>query len=136
MLRKVFYPERFGDRLHDLMDAAGNVNRSTNTFRHWDHCIDALRQSLMCNADVSPLSFHVAEPPPGAVGEIGIFPRLSTVHSCRDFDGIRRWALDHRAPTFEYVLSAEEAQRIRDTAGFDQSSFEDLSEFSKAAEGR
>lgn len=153
-IRKVFYPERFGDKLHSLMDANGNVNRSHNTFRHWgkfespgvrslptltsfptngaslpDHCIDTIRQSLMCHADVAPVPFHVAEPPRGALGDVGIYPRLTTVHTCRKFDRIRDWALAHRAPPFRVSLTPEEAQRVKETAGFDQSAFEDLSEF-------
>ncbi|KAJ9602034.1 hypothetical protein H2200_013394 [Cladophialophora chaetospira] len=34
-IRKVFYPERYGNFLHAMMDADGNVNRSKNEFRHW-----------------------------------------------------------------------------------------------------
>ena len=33
-----------------------------------------------------------------------------------------------------YLLSPEEAQHIKETAGFDQTSFEDLSEFFQGAE--
>ena len=151
-IRKVFYPERFGDKLHALMDAEGNVNRTTNTFRHWgelsgrllgqalaspsnivylvDHCIDTIRQSLMCHADVAPVPFHIAEPPKGALGDIGIYPRLTTMHSCRNYNKVKDWALAHRAPSFKFSLTPEEAQEIKENAGFDQSAFEDLSEFS------
>lgn len=60
-LRKLLYPERY----HMLEKATlknGTIDRNSFGFRHWDHCIDSLRQALMCNADISPTSFHVNIP--------------------------------------------------------------------------
>ncbi|KAI1173205.1 hypothetical protein F4777DRAFT_461754 [Nemania sp. FL0916] len=58
------------------------------TYRlHLEHCIDALRQSFMCQADISPFhvewnyKFHRARP---------VFGRVT--HTCRNFEKIRAWA--------------------------------------------
>jgi hypothetical protein len=56
-----------------------------------DHCIDALRQTLVCHADVSPLPFHVNR------FNHKIVPELATRHTCRDFDRIREWARERMA---------------------------------------
>ncbi|PLN76268.1 hypothetical protein BDW42DRAFT_179149 [Aspergillus taichungensis] len=58
---------------------------------HMDHCIDSLRQSLMCSADVSTIHWlwddddkiYKADP--------------RTIHMCRNFDAIRDWAFARRA---------------------------------------
>lgn len=57
--------------------------------KHVTHCLDILRQQLMCTVDVGLL---------GQVwwnrGPEGPYPFVdfNTVHVCRNFDDIRRWA--------------------------------------------
>ncbi|KAI3337574.1 hypothetical protein HD806DRAFT_477025 [Xylariaceae sp. AK1471] len=60
------------------------------TYRlHIEHCIDALRQSFMCAADISRFQvewnekFHRARPVFGGV-----------THTCRNFEKIRAWAAE------------------------------------------
>jgi hypothetical protein len=59
---------------------------------HIRHCIGAIRQALMCSADISTIvwqwsdQFQTAE------------QRDDIPHICRDFDRIRDWASEH---TFE-----------------------------------
>ncbi|CAI6336612.1 unnamed protein product [Periconia digitata] len=54
--------------------------------KHMDHCIDSLRQSLMCSSDLTPIpyawntKYHQTLPVP------------ATTHTCRDFEAIRDWA--------------------------------------------
>ncbi|KAK0672606.1 hypothetical protein QBC41DRAFT_299544 [Cercophora samala] len=58
---------------------------------HIDHCIDMLRQSLMCTSDVTPITFSrksLREPMQG-VAEV--------IHTCRNFPQIQKWAWDRRA---------------------------------------
>lgn len=57
---------------------------------HIDHCVDSIRQSLMCSADISPLVWQWKE----EFQETKI--RADVVHSCRDFESIRQWAVDHQ----------------------------------------
>ncbi len=62
---------------------------------HVDHCIDGLRQSLMCTGDITPNVFqHSAK-------TNDMRARATVVHECRSFDKLRQW-LDQRAiPDFQ-----------------------------------
>ncbi|MCJ1332214.1 hypothetical protein MMC10_008906 [Thelotrema lepadinum] len=60
---------------------------------HVTHCLDTLRQQLMCTVDV------------GMLGQVWwnknspqAYPDFNTQHKCRNFDDIRRWAEKHQAP--------------------------------------
>ncbi|KAF4576976.1 hypothetical protein EYR36_004960 [Pleurotus pulmonarius] len=53
------------------------------------HCVDSIRQSLMCSSDVSLLVWQWDE----AALQSRI--RTDVVHRCRDFDNVKGWAL-HR----------------------------------------
>ncbi|KAJ9606918.1 hypothetical protein H2200_008929 [Cladophialophora chaetospira] len=119
-MRKLLYPERF-DGIQNLTAANGTVNRDTNMFRHWEHCVDSLRQTLMCHADVSPIPFHINRPM-----DSGIFPRLATTHTCRNFTKVQEWAREHSAGDFKYELELEEAREIAAESGFDNSPEEDI----------
>jgi hypothetical protein len=57
------------------------------------HCLDILRQQLMCTVDV------------GILGQIWwnkeapiAFPDFNTKHKCRNFEDVRKWAEEHQAP--------------------------------------
>ncbi|MCJ1308697.1 hypothetical protein MMC25_002351 [Agyrium rufum] len=52
---------------------------------HVDHCIDILRQNIMCNADMDMLTYnwrHTQHNP---------FPDVGANKVCRDFDALLRW---------------------------------------------
>lgn len=53
---------------------------------HIDHCIDQLRQSLMCTADVSPIPYQWYD------SLDSYMPATGSVHTCRDFEAIHKWA--------------------------------------------
>ncbi|KAH8897419.1 hypothetical protein GQ53DRAFT_838034 [Thozetella sp. PMI_491] len=93
-LRKALYPDRYPGKWP--YNANGTVNYNSITFMHWDHCIDALRQSLMCHGDISPLPFHINHINDNLVAE------LVTRHTCRDFGKIQQWARDRQAG--DYVI--------------------------------
>ncbi|GFF41230.1 hypothetical protein IFM51744_04735 [Aspergillus udagawae] len=65
---------------------------------HLDHCIDALRQSIMCSSDISPIVYSWNEAAQRVKGNSG------TVHTCRDFEAIRQWAIEHQAPEIDYSV--------------------------------
>ncbi|KAM7195066.1 protein of unknown function (DUF3328) domain containing protein [Rhypophila sp. PSN 637] len=119
-LRKLLYPEVYGG-LEEVKWPNGTINRDTDAFRHWDHCVDSLRQTLMCHADVSPIPFHVNVP-----DEKGIFPRLATTHTCRDFGKIQQWSRDHWAGEWDFKLNPEKAKEIIAGSGFDNAPEEDI----------
>ena len=58
--------------------------------KHMGHCIDQIRQSLMCSSDITPLVFKWVEE------KQEVKESAAVVHSCRNFDLIREWALEKR----------------------------------------
>lgn len=64
------------------MDAEKERQHHETAIRHLDHCVDLIRQALMCAADISP--FVWARDPRG-----GKLHGISSVaHTCRDWDAI------------------------------------------------
>jgi len=60
------------------------------------HCLDVLRQQLMCQVDIGVLGqiwVHPEKPEP--------FVDFHTVHRCRDFEAIRKWAEERQMPAIE-----------------------------------
>lgn len=57
---------------------------------HLDHCVDMLRQSIMCNSDVTPITFARTslDTSMKVVAEV--------VHTCRSFSEIQQWAWNRR----------------------------------------
>ena len=56
---------------------------------HLEHCLDRLRQAVMCHGDLTPSPLHVFKGFPVAFGK-------SSKHTCRKFEPIREW-MDRRA---------------------------------------
>ena len=50
-----------------------------------DHCVDQIRESLQCSADLTPIPTRWY---PGAGG----FVVTDRVHTCRNFDKVQEWA--------------------------------------------
>lgn len=63
-----------------------------------DHCIDSVRQSLMCSADVSTIHWIWDD----IDGIYKADPR--TIHMCRNFDAIRDWAFARRARPIDMTI--------------------------------
>ena len=61
-----------------------------------DHCIEALRQNLMCHGDVSVFTFK-RFPELADQGIEGDWPDFEINHMCRDFGALRKWNNDHVA---------------------------------------
>ncbi|KAF7437552.1 hypothetical protein PC9H_004394 [Pleurotus ostreatus] len=79
-IRKTIYSDHYPDMRISL---PGNEI-------HMSHCLDSIRQSLMCSSDVSLIVWRWDE-------EAGqSFPRGDVVHRCRDFDRIKEWALENQ----------------------------------------
>ncbi|KAI1310107.1 hypothetical protein F5Y03DRAFT_392539 [Xylaria venustula] len=77
------------DQLWELEEVASG-SKSLDEFSqrtdHNDHCIDYLRQSIMCHGDVTPITFEWNS-------EISNYlAHHSTEHQCRNFDKIFDWA--------------------------------------------
>lgn len=62
---------------------------------HLGHCIEGLRQSLMCSADTSPIVWQWVESDEDLNGgRMQGFP--GALHTCRDFDKIKNWAFERK----------------------------------------
>ena len=77
----------------------------------------------MCHADIAPIPFHVNVP-----ARKGIFPRLATTHTCRNFTKIQEWSRLHSAGDWDYHLGQQQALDIIATADFDQGPQENIQE--------
>jgi hypothetical protein len=77
--------------------------------RHLGHCLETLRQSLMCTADLSLYNFHW--PTPDADRPI---PITSSVRKCADWETIDKWAAERRVD-YDPVLVRDkgETQRVQ-----------------------
>ena len=58
-------------------------------FDHTAHCVNSIRQSIMCSTDVTPNVWSWDE------RRQRNFPRLDSVHTCRNFEKIKEWAINH-----------------------------------------
>lgn len=56
---------------------------------HIDHCIDTIRQSLMCASDLTPLPFVWSEENQKTMEVARV------LHTCRNFDAIREWGKEN-----------------------------------------
>jgi hypothetical protein len=93
MLRKSLYPEQYPEMVEYYSN--GTINHNTLAALHMDHCLDALRQSTMCEADITPVIFvH------NFFGR-GVYPKLIATHTCRDFDAIVEWAKEREVKDYE-----------------------------------
>jgi hypothetical protein len=52
---------------------------------HLDHCVDQIRQALMCHADLTPVPMQQIE------GLENTLIGNGEEHTCRDFDAIWQW---------------------------------------------
>ncbi|KAJ7068596.1 hypothetical protein C8F01DRAFT_1336806 [Mycena amicta] len=72
---------------------------------HIRHCIGAIRQALMCYADVTPVVMQWSD----AAGQA--IQRDDIVHQCRDYSKIKHWADEHRmkrpAPDLSVYIESE-----------------------------
>jgi len=85
LLRKAIWRDYYPEALDMLTD--GTANRTSPKALHIDHCINAIREALMCSSDVTPITFHYVSDE-----DHHVFPNLAATHTCRDFDAIKDWA--------------------------------------------
>ncbi|KAF6234052.1 hypothetical protein HO173_007882 [Letharia columbiana] len=73
------------------------INKPTNPI-HIDHCIDNLRQNLMCKADVSLLTFDWVS------NDRAPKPNFDIQHECKNWESIDAWAEDHAFNIFDETI--------------------------------
>ncbi|KAJ3509494.1 hypothetical protein NLJ89_g5193 [Agrocybe chaxingu] len=84
MLRKYTYPKEYPE-LQKLWTTRPKFIRS-----HLDHCVEMIRQNLMCASDIGVISYDWIS------GWDKPFPDFNTYHKCRNFNSILDWAERHR----------------------------------------
>jgi len=113
-LRKALYPDEYPGLW--TYHANGSVDHSTILSLHWgmvvhlsgdilkdqqpmkltspptfaDHCIDILRQTLMCHADITPMPYYYR------ASDDNIYSVLASTQTCRKFDEIKHWAIERQ----------------------------------------
>lgn len=65
---------------------------------HVDHCIDTLRQYIMCTADTTPIFMELR---PDL--ESGVHADFGTFHKCRDFEAMTKWADNHLSKDYKKI---------------------------------
>lgn len=69
---------------------------------HMDHCIDQIRQALMCSSDISPRPF-------GWDPKLRmVMPINNVIRTCRNFDSIRDWARTHQTHDMNMTFQVED----------------------------
>ena len=86
----------------DLVVSIPPLFRLTDTYQ--DHCIDMIRQVLMCHAEPAIKTFVWVE------GWARPYPDNVARHECRDFEGLDRWARE-RAMPHEAFLALDNMER-------------------------
>ncbi|KAF2766845.1 hypothetical protein EJ03DRAFT_329740 [Teratosphaeria nubilosa] len=71
---------------NETMDVEKEAQHHETKISHLDHCVDLLRQALMCAADITPFVW-ARDPRDGKLHGI-----TTTAHTCRDWDPIEQWA--------------------------------------------
>ena len=78
-----------GQMLNHSAAAAGVRGRSpANDVLHQDHCLEQLRQYIMCSGDMTPLPTKFY---PGLGRN---YVDSDVEHTCRDFDALHDWVVD------------------------------------------
>lgn len=84
MIRKSAHPEYYKG------DMPGVVNNHAEDLlfgsQHIDHCIETIRQAIMCHVDVTPYTW-IWNSTTGQMQNV-----FTTPHTCRNFDVVREWA--------------------------------------------
>lgn len=83
-LRQSLRPERYGP--HE--EPEDGKPPMPVGLAHWDHCVEVIRQSLMCSVDTSPVTWKYI---PGQVRPV----TTTTEHVCTKWGPIKAWAEEH-----------------------------------------
>lgn len=109
-IRKALHPEYYGGHPMVVYAHSGEILNATKTQDDWHlgkhtctsrnlvkeltickaHCVDSIRQSLMCSVDISTLFWEWLPDQQRST------PDSRTTHTCRDFEKVREWAVEHQ----------------------------------------
>ncbi|KAH8129504.1 hypothetical protein ACSS6W_002068 [Trichoderma asperelloides] len=95
LVRKALYFNY--DRYKELGEHAF-LNEEYILRRHITHCLDTVRQALMCHIDTGVLGQVWINPE-----EPTAFPDFRTKHTCKNYEDIREWAKHLQAPPLDQI---------------------------------
>jgi hypothetical protein len=98
LLRKATWPEYYRPADISFQDEPWIIRM------HLDHCIEMIRQNIMCNADVTMITWDWVE------GHDIPYPNFNTRHQCRNYEKILDWADTHAVH-----IDESEVTRLPDT---------------------
>ncbi|EHA54043.1 hypothetical protein MCOR27_006993 [Pyricularia oryzae] len=91
LIRQAIYKDYYKDLKGDV----GEAESPEDLTGHVDHCIETLRMNLMCQSDIGMFTFRLY--PEYGYADDDYWPDFSTLHTCRNFEDIRQWAIDNTA---------------------------------------
>ncbi|KAL4938419.1 hypothetical protein BDV06DRAFT_56530 [Aspergillus oleicola] len=97
MLRQATYWDYYAPRRVEWGKDPGTLRY------HLDHCIDILRQKLICDADVGMITYVWAK------GWKQAFPDFSTIHKCRPYSKVLDWARENYVHASRNIADIERA---------------------------
>jgi hypothetical protein len=98
LLRKASWPEHYGST------EASFQNKPEVVRMHLDHCVEKIRQNIMCNADVTMITWDWVQ------GLKTPYPNFNTRHQCRNYKKILDWSVKHAVH-----IDRSEVTRFEDT---------------------
>jgi|SRR5580692_3392837 hypothetical protein len=99
MIRQAMYPEHYRIVLGDPT----LFTKGTRSLGHVNHCIDAIRQSLMCFADTSVVVWQWSNK------DERVHPQAGIVHTCRNYEKIVNWAKKNKPrEVFDFDVNVED----------------------------
>ncbi|KAL8346158.1 hypothetical protein RB601_004036 [Gaeumannomyces tritici] len=113
LVRKSLY---FNQKYYKAVgDSAFGSDEQINRY-HITHCLDTLRQVLMCNVDTGVLGQVWTLQPEATV--VQAFPDFNTLHKCKDYEAVRKWGEEHQvAPNGQlpegFIAEPKEGDVIR-----------------------
>lgn len=96
-VRMYTYQDHYGEIDYDMVAESAEERRE-----HKDHCVEVLRQRLMCNPDLNVYPYHWVEQYDRPVGH------LFTRHRCVDWDHFHNWA-EETMVSLPAVIKPEDA---------------------------
>lgn len=84
MIRQTLRPDYYKPEVPSIID--GHEEDGLYGPSHMNHCVETLRQAIMCASDVTPYTWEWVDE------KQHLRNRIKTPHTCRNFDKIREWA--------------------------------------------
>ncbi|KAF2722905.1 hypothetical protein K431DRAFT_220920, partial [Polychaeton citri CBS 116435] len=91
LLRKNIHRKYYDNHEESFVGASPRVIEG-----HLEHCVETLRQNIMCHGDISLLTNNWVE------GRDMPYPNFNTIHTCKKWDTLVEWNMNRDA-TVEWV---------------------------------